>query len=194
MNFTLRDSRKAPAMLPILAAGVRRLGASVPSLLACFGLMTAGAACKADLPQQVSQDAGVAIPCSIYVDQLVSFNPAGGEGGSELGEKALGPPDSDSIALSTNATLGVAFIGLGSVVDKTGDDLMVHGALGPGAQVAVYVTFEGGELVFSGYLTPESMTIDLDTASAQAVSFLQLVGLAGEAQIDAIEAIQMSCP
>ncbi len=194
MNFTLRDSRKAPAMLPILSAGVRILGASVPGLLVSLALSASGAACKADLPQQVAQDAGAVGPCSIYVDQLVSFNPAGGEGGSELGEKALGPPDSDSILLTTNGTLGVAFVGLGSVIDKPGDDLMVHGALGLGAQVAVYVTFEGGELVFSGYLTPESMTIDLDTAAARAVSFLQLVGLAGEAQIDAIEAIQMSCP
>lgn len=173
-------------MVPILSAGVRILGASLLTLGGSFG-------CKADLPQQLVQDAAGVPPCSTFADQLLSYNPEGGEGGSELGNKALGPPDSETVGLTTNATLGLAFVGLGSVIDKAGDDLLIHGTLGPGAQVAVYVTFANGDLVFSGYLSPESMTINLDTASAVSASFLQLVGIAGDAQIDAIEATQMTC-
>lgn len=173
-------------MVPILSAGVWILGASVVTLGGSF-------ACKADLPQQIVQDAGGPLPCSTFADKLLSYNPAGGEGGSELGVEALGPPDAKSVSLTTNATLGIAFVGLGSVTDKTGEDLLVHGTLGPGAQVAVYVTFADGELVFSGYLSPDVMTINLDTASAVSASFLQLVGIAGDAQIDAIEATQMTC-
>jgi hypothetical protein len=142
----------------------------------------------------VAQDAGVDLPCSVYADQLVAYNPAGSEGGSEIGNKALGAPDGDSVPLTTNGVLSLAFIGLGSIVDETGDDIQVHGSIGPGAEIAVYVGFGDTDPVFSGSLTSEGSNIDISIASASTVSYVQLVGIAGEATIDALESLQTLCP
>jgi hypothetical protein len=175
--FTLRDFRKAARRVPILA-----------------GLVWLGVACKAELPQQVALDAGVAKPCSVYADQLVAFNPAGGEGGSELGSKALAAPDADGVPLSTNGVLTVAFLGLGGIVDKIGDDLQVHGSFDAGSEIAVYVGFGEGEREFSGSLSSTGSSIDVATASAGTVSYVELVGITGTASIDAFESLQTSCP
>lgn len=150
-------------------------------------------ACKAELPDQVAQDAGIDTPCSIHADQLIAYNPAGSEGGSEIGNKALGAPDGDTLSLTTNGVLTVAFVGLGGVVDESGDDLQVHGTFGPGTEVAVYVGFGDGDLEFSGSLTSEGSNIDLATSTISLVSYFQLVGIAGEATIDAFQALQTPC-
>lgn len=157
------------------------------------GLVWFGGACKAELPDQVALDAGVVTPCSIHADQLVAYNPAGDEGGSDSGAKALGAPDGDSVPLSTNAVLTVAFLGLGGVVDETGDDLLIHSSVGAGAEIAVYVGFGAGDLEFSGSLTSMGSNIDIATASAGTVSYVQLVGIAGDATIDAFESLQTKC-
>jgi hypothetical protein len=175
--FTLRDFRKAAARIPILA-----------------GLVWLGAGCKADLPKQVALDAGVDRPCSVYADLLVAFNPPGSEGGSELGAKALGPPDGDSVPIATNAVLTLAFLGLGGIVDETGDDLQVHGSFGAGAEIAVYVGFGEGQREFSGSLTSASSTIDIATASAGTVSYVEMVGIAGSGTVDALESLKTLCP
>lgn len=177
MFFTLRDFRKAARRVPILA-----------------GLVWLGVGCKAELPQQVALDAGVTKPCSVYADQLVAFNPAGGEGGSELGNKVLGAPDDDGVPLATNGVLTVAFLGLGSIVDKSGDDLRVHGTFDAGSEIAVYVGFGDSERSFSGSLTSTGSTVDFATATERSVSYVELVGITGTATIDAFESLQTLCP
>ncbi len=182
----MRDVRKAFEMVPACRPHVL-LQCAVISC--CFQV-----SCKADLPQQVQSDAAVVIPCTPFADQLVSYTPAGSEGGSQEGGKALGAPDSDAVSVVTNTVLSVAFVGLGGIVDKTGDDLRVHGTMMPGSEIAVYVGSGSGDLVFSGSLTPESMNIDIATASAQTLSYLQLVGISGDSSIDAFESLQSLCP
>lgn len=140
---------------------------------------------------QLAEDASVTFPCSTYADYLVAYNPAGTEGGSDLGSKALGAPDLDVVALSANSTLTVAFLGLGGIVDQNGQDLAVHGTVD--GEVAVYVGQDETDLVFSGSLTADELTVDVSIASAATVSFVRLVGIAGEASIDAFEAVQTVC-
>lgn len=173
----MRDFGKAVATIPILA-----------------GLVWLGAGCKADLPEQVALDAGLDRPCSVYADLLVAFNPPGNEGGSELGSKALGPPDGESVPIGSNAVLTVAFLGLGGIVNETGDDLQVHGTFGAETEIAVYVGFGEGGREFSGSLTSASSTIDIATASAGTVSYVEMVGIAGSATVDALESLQTLCP
>lgn len=158
--------------------------------------LSAGA-CKADLPKQVALDAGVDTPCSIFADQLVAFNPPGAEGGSDLGSKALGAPDADGVPLATNAVLTVAFLGLGAIEDdeRPGiNDLQVHGTYGPATSIAVYVGYGEDNMEFSGNLGASSDVIDFGTAQVSLVSYVQLVGLEGEATIDAFESLSTPCP
>ncbi len=155
--------------------------------------MWLSAGCKADLPNQVASDAGVVVACTVYADKLVAFNPADSEGGSELGVKALGPPDSDGVSLTTNAVLTVAFLGLGGIIDQTGDDLLIHSTLGAGAEVAVYVGFGEGDKEFSGSLTASDGQIDISTAGARIVSYVELVSISGETTVDAFESLRTVC-
>ena len=131
-------------------------------------------------------------PCSTHADLLVAYNPEGSEGGSVEGEKALGPPDGVGVPLTANAVLTVAFVGLGSIIDRPGNDLEVHGVFDAGAELAVYVGFGDGDLVYSGSLG-ESNLIDFAKGSAGTVSFVQIVGLQGSANIDALESLQTGC-
>ncbi len=156
-----------------------------------------GGACKADLPKQVTLDAGVIAPCSIYADQLVAFNPAGAEGGSEIGSKALAAPDTEFVPLATNGVLTVAFLGLGAIEDDEGPgvaDLRVHGSYGAGTEIAVYVGNGEGDMEFSGNLGAGADLIDFATARVSLVSYVQLVGITGEATIDALESLSTPCP
>jgi hypothetical protein len=151
-------------------------------------------ACKAELPDLVDEDAGVDLPCSVYADQLVAYNPAGGEGGSDVGSKALAAPDGDGVPLQANAVLTVAFIGLGGIVDATDDDIRVHGSVD--GEVAVYLGESGtADLVFAGSLTSSDLDIDIEDqdGSLRVATYVQLVGISGTATIDAVEALQTSC-
>ncbi len=177
MFFTLRDIRKAALRIPILAA-----------------LVWLSAGCKAKLPNQLASDSGVAIGCTIYADQLIAFNPPGGEGGSDDGNMALGAPDGVGVPMSTNAVLTVAFLGLGSMVDQSGDDLLIHGTLAADAEIAVYVGFGEGPKEFSGGLTGTKSGIDFEIATARSVSYIELVGISGSGTIDAFESLQTACP
>lgn len=111
-----------------------------------------------------------------------------------MGTKALAAPDGDVVPLTTNGVLTVAFLGLGGIIDEIGADLRVHGSFDAGSEIAVYVGFGEGEHSFSGSLTSTGSTIDLETASASAVSYVELVGITGTATIDAFESLQTSCP
>ena len=140
---------------------------------------------------QLAEDASTDFPCSTYADYLVAYNPAGTEGGSDLGGQALGAPDQEVVPLTPNSTLTLAFLGLGGIVDETGQDLTVHGTVD--GEVAVYVGRDETDLVFSGSLNADTLTVDVSVASARTVSFIRLVGIAGDASIDALEALQTPC-
>ncbi len=150
--------------------------------------------CKADLPMQLANDASGDFPCTVFADQLISYNPPGTEGGSELGGKTLGAPDGETVILEKDAVLTVAFVGLGSVVERSGNDVQVHGGLDPGAQVAVYVATTDGGFVYSGSLGPDAMAIDISVAAARTAASIQLIGIEGQATIDAFESLQTTCP
>ncbi len=162
----------------------------VPILVA----LGTGLGCKAELPNQLANDASGDFPCTVFADQLISYNPPGTEGGSELGAKTLGAPDGETVVLAKDAVLTVAFLGLGSIIERDGNDVRVHGMLDPGAEVVVYVASTDGSFVYSGGLSPETMAIDISVAAARTAASIQLVGISGQATIDAFESLQTTCP
>lgn len=164
-------------MLPILVAAVWPQGA-----------------CKADLSEQLRNDSSVSRPCSVYSDQLIAYSPEGGIGGSELGQGAIGAPDGKVVSITTNAVLTVAFLGLGAIEEATGDDIRIHGSVGADAEIAVFLGFGDDDLVFGGSLQSGDLDIDIATGFLRIVSYIQFVGISGEASIDAIEALQTQCP
>jgi hypothetical protein len=161
----------------------------VPILVALW----LGSACKAELPQQLADDASGDFPCTTFADLLISYSPPGTEGGSELGLRALGAPDNDSVEILTDAVLSVGFVGLGSVTDLSGADIRVHGDITAGTEIAVYVASIDGDFVYSGSLVPGEMDVDLSIGTARVASSIQLVGITGQATIDAFEALQTTC-
>lgn len=161
----------------------------VPILVALW----LGSACKAELPQQLANDAGGDFPCTLFADLLISYSPPGTEGGSDLGEITLGAPNGQTVPLATDAVLTVGFLGLGSIVDLQGKDIRIHGTVTAGTEVAVYVASTDGEFVYTGSLSPDDTDVDLSVGTARTASSIQLVGIAGEATIDAFEALQTIC-
>lgn len=165
-----------------------------------IGVITATAAlgaggCKADLPMQLAQDGSGDLPCSEYADQLVTFTNANGEVNSELGAKALGAPDEDTLSLPTNGVLTVGFIGLGGVIqdeDTNMTDIKVHGSL-DGGQVAVFIGGSPDNLEASGFLNGETLEIELGNALQRVALYVQLTGISGSATIDALESLQTRC-
>tara|TARA_R110002096_G_scaffold434832_4_gene658191 strand:- start:28322 stop:28819 length:498 start_codon:yes stop_codon:yes gene_type:complete len=150
--------------------------------------------CKAELPEQLANDASGDFPCTTFADLLISYNPPGTEGGSALGASALGPPDNDSVQVLTDAVLSVGFVGLGSIINEVGADIRVHGSLAPGSEIAIYVADTDGEFEYHGALLPNQMDIDLTTGIAtRTVSSIQLVGILGQGNIDAFEALLTGC-
>lgn len=147
--------------------------------------------CKADLPKQLAQDADVIFPCTPYADFLVEFTPAGTEGSSPLGADALGTPDGTTITLTANSTLTIGFLGIGGIVDEDGADIQVHGTVD--GEVATYVGREESDLIFSGSLGADALTIDISTALVTSANYLQLVGISGESTLDAFETVQTIC-
>lgn len=156
--------------------------------------MWLGGSCKAELPQQVSSDAGLNTSCSLFADQFISYTSPEFEASSAEGIKALGAPDQMSVALGPNTVLTVGFLGLIGIKDEPGDDFLIHAVINPGSQVAAYVGFGENELEFSGWLTSDQNTVDLRIATTRSVSYLQLVGIMGTASIDAFEVLQGRCP
>ncbi len=161
----------------------------VPILVALW----LSSACKAELPEQLANDASEDFPCTTFADLLISYSPPGTEGGSKLGERALGAPNAESVELLPDAVLSVGFVGLGSVTDQNGADIRVHGTMTTGTEVAVYVASIDGAFEYTGSLVEGEMDVDLSIGTARVASSIQLVGIAGQANIDAFEALQTTC-
>jgi hypothetical protein len=148
--------------------------------------------CKADLPV-LAGDGSIETECSSFADLLVAYTPAGETGSSEAGERALGAPDGEVVAIDPDAVLVVGFIGLGAVIDAEGDDILVHGTAGDEALAAAYVSDDGQTFQFVGDLGPETLALDLATATATVAVYLRIVGIAGVVSVDAVEALQTDC-
>lgn len=148
-------------------------------------------ACKSDLPELTDANTGVNDDCTPYADLVVAFTTAGGEDGSAEAQVVLGAPDEQSVTLGTNAILTVGFVSLGGVVDRDGADIRVHGSAS--GEVAVYVGQTPSDMRYSGALESGALDIDLDTATQSLAIYVQLIGLEGAAEIDALESLQTVC-
>jgi hypothetical protein len=150
------------------------------------------AGCKADLPQLTS-DGSIETECSPFADLLVTFTPAGETGSSSDGERALGPPDGEVVAIDTDSVLVVAFVGLGGVIDEEGDDILVHGSASEDGLAATYVSDDNQSFQYAGDLDADGLTIDLATATATVALYVRIVGITGVVSVDAVEALQTTC-
>ncbi len=150
------------------------------------------AGCNADRPKLTSAADGGVTPCSTFADLVVGFTDASGNSASA--GPSLGAPDGSVVAIGINASLTVAFIGAGALVDETGDDLRIHGTVRASAVAVAYVVNDSGDTRFLGDLTSLPADLDLATASESTATEIRIVGMAGELSIDAFEAIQLSCP
>lgn len=153
--------------------------------VACF-------ACNADKPSLSDAGGGDALPCSPYADELVAFTPGSGAP-SDAGESALGPPDGDPVLIDVDASLTVAFLGLGAVIDGEGNDIVLHATASEDGAAVAYVSDDGEEYRFAADLATDGFDIDLATASASTAAYLRVVGTAGTISIDAVEVVMADC-
>lgn len=153
--------------------------------VACF-------ACNADKPALTDAGGGDALPCSPFADELVAFTPGTGEP-SDAGEVALGAPDGDVIVIDTDASLTVAFLGIGAIIDEEGIDIVLHATASEDGAAVAYVSGDGESYRFAGDVAADSFEIDLATASASTAAYFRIVGTAGTVSVDAIEAVMVDC-
>jgi hypothetical protein len=160
------------------------LGASTVAL-ACF-------ACNAERPTLTDAGAGELPPCTTFADELVAFTPGDG-GPSDEGEAALGAPDGTAVTVALDATLTVAFLGLGAAIDEEGDDIRVHATPEQDASAVAYVSDDGIDYRYVGDVTMDTLDFDLAIASASSASYFRVVGTGGAIDVDAIEILTTSC-
>lgn len=148
-------------------------------------------ACKSDLPELPDGGNGIGDECTTYADLVVSFTKAGGMDASAEAAVVLGAPDEQSVTIATNEILTVGFVGLGGVIDMDGADIRVHGSTS--GEVAVYVGTTPAELRYSGSLESDTAEVDIETATETLAVYVQLIGLDGTGQVDALESLQTVC-
>jgi hypothetical protein len=168
----------------------------VPERIAVATVLGLLCGCNIDVPDLGGGDGGIDVECSQFSDLLLSYTPADGTGISTAGERAVGPPDGESVLLDPDAVLILGFIGLGGVVDEEGDDIRIHGEVSPDTLVNAYVSTETDpdSFRYAGDLGDQVLDIDLATASSSVAIYLRLVGIEGALQVDAVEALQTTCP
>ena len=156
--------------------------------------LAALSACKAETPALTDASGGGGNDCTPYADLLVAYTTPGGGAGD--GEAALGAPDEASIPLTANAVLTVGFIGLGGVQDSAtvGDDIQVHATAAADTEVDVFLSGDGEVWENAGTVTTDDLAIDIaNTGSLTVALYVQLVGVKGSLQLDALESLQTSC-
>jgi hypothetical protein len=161
-----------------------------------FAVVAALGACVADRPDLIAGDGSLVDDCAPFADLVVEYKPAGGDNQPAAAAQVLGGPDDAGVALVLDTVLTVGFVGLGSVVDLDGVDIgvAVIGTPAEGALASGYLSADGESYAYAGDLGPASTTLDLALAGLSAAAYVRVVGLAGELTIDAIEAVQSSCP
>jgi len=147
--------------------------------------------CTADTPALTDKDGSGATPCTPFADKEVAYTQ---NGQMADGQSALGAPDDIGVVLAHNDVLTVGFIGLGSVVDAGGDDIVVHGTGSETAEVTAYLSQDGESFEYAATLTADDRTIDLGDALLRVAIYVQLVGIQGSFTADAFEALQPRCP
>jgi hypothetical protein len=160
-------------------------------------LLAVAGACQADLPDLLGGDGSLAVPCSPFADLVIEYKPGGGDNDPAAGMPALGGGDGAGVAITVNTVLTVGFLGLGAVTDGEGADfgIAVVAVPEPDTQVAGYTSVDGETFEYAGDLTAETTTLDLGLlAGTPSASYVRVVGIAGALEIDAIEAIQETCP
>jgi hypothetical protein len=172
--------------------GADGLGPGVAGLVA----LALGAACTAPRPDLIAGDGSLTGDCTPFADLVVEFKPAGGDNDPAAAAAALGPPDDQGVALVADSVLTVRFVGLGAVIEGDGADVGIAlvAVPEPGALASGYVSIDGETFEFAGEVGPDGSTLDLAASSLSAASYVRLVGLAGSLAVDAIEAVQTSCP
>lgn len=167
------------------------MGAIVPVLVTAVGI-----SCSADLPT-IGNDGDITVECTPHADLLIAYTPPGSEEPSSEGEKTLGAPDSDAITLSTNGSLTVAFVGLGSIVNGDGADILVHATGVEGTVVNAYASATGGDdFEYIGELSgsiPGVGELDLATGSVSAATYVRLIGAGETLSVDAFESVSTLC-
>jgi hypothetical protein len=151
--------------------------------------------CRADLPTVIDAGEDVVDDCTPYADLLVTYTDA--TGAPAMGGAALGPPDDTSISIAVNAALEVGFVGLGAVLDDGeafGPDIRVHATASAGTEVEVSLSTDGAAWETAGTITDEMLDIEIaNTASLSQATFVQLVGVAGQLSVDALQSLQTGC-
>lgn len=146
--------------------------------------------CKADLPELSDARGGLDAMCTTYADLLVDVLPT-----TLDGTPALRAPDGASVSLGSNGVVTVGFVGLGGVADAPGPDLRIHATVAAGSMGTVRVAGNNMAFVYAGDLTPTSNEIDIGVAVALPVAvYVRVITVAGSISVDAIEAIQATCP
>jgi hypothetical protein len=170
---------------------IRALRAAAP-LLATL----ASTGCVATVPPLAGEDAGLDTPCTPFADLVIELKPAGGDNDPAAGMPALGPPDGAAVTIATDTILTVGFTGLGAVIDAEGPDLGVAVVGTPSADtlVSAYGSVDGFDFDYLGDLTMANTTLDLRVARDQSASYVRLIGITGALAVDAIEAVQATCP
>jgi hypothetical protein len=152
--------------------------------------VVAATGCKADLPELSDAKGGFDAMCTTYADLLVDVLPT-----TLDGTPALKAPDGASLALDTNGVVTVGFVGLGGIVESPGVDLRFHGTIATGAMIAVYIAGSDMTFKYSGNLTPMAKELDLGQAlSIPTAVYVRLVDVSGGVTVDALEAINGTCP
>ncbi len=166
-------------------------------LAVALGAALLAGACQADLPDLLAGDGALVVPCSPFADLIVEYKPGGGDNDPAAGMAALGGSDGAGVTISVDTVLTVGFVGLGAVIDGEGADLgvAVVAVPEPGTQVTGYTSVDGDTFEYAGDLTAENTTLDLGLlAGTPSASYVRLVGIAGALEVDAIEAVQTTCP
>ena len=152
-------------------------------------------ACRAEAIDDnfVENMPGIPNNCSVYADWVATYTLGGDADANRVAQAALGAPDNSSIPLNMDTVLTVGFLGLGAVTDATGNDIRVHHTSETNSRIAVFCGDNQDEIPYCGEISPSNTDIDISQGSQNSVLFIRLVGLDGQSQIDAFEALQTTC-
>jgi len=159
---------------------------SILGVLACSLV-----ACKADLPTLTDANRGLDARCTgPFADQLVDSFPTTLANASAV----LGAPDSVTATLAVNDIITIGFVGLRGITDSSGADVRIHATFSADATGLVRVAGPDMTFVFAANLTATTTDVDIAVAMVDFATYVRIVGVTGEIQLDAVEAIHDACP
>lgn len=148
-------------------------------------------ACTANLPALTDASGALDARCvGPFADQLVDSFPTTLANASAV----LGAPDTVTATLATNDIITLGFIGLRGITDASGSDLRLHATFSQGATGLVRVAGPDMAFVFAGNISDAATEVDIAVAMLESATYVRIVGVTGEIQLDAVEAIHDACP